>query len=1128
MNKQSPQPKPRNSTGLTRSSTSLQEHGEAFGSHTYVQRETVGGFNYPGSRDPVRTVLESPGQPLDAATRYFMEPRFGRDFSDVRVHTDAQAAESAKSLNALAYTVGPHVVFGVGRYETCSSSGRGLLAHELVHVAQQSKGSFSTVPTQLSISNSGEAEADAVGHLVGAGGHTSEHIRNHVPPAVARKASPEEIASKRFGESLRRIQDLLSYGILDWVITDAEATEAFQILKAMSPEERNRAFKKIRLDRLTSNLPEKFQPELAKMMADSGGEQTVLAEVKSILTYQFFDLIGSVSEAEAKQALGLLEALPEDKRDRVLDRIPREKRRRLHDALPPKGRERFLQMWGQKEDRKAKHQLEMFRKIERGEQFLMRVLLKDTKEPLEAFAREGTSVDVNEDGDVYYAPFEALVSIAGRTREEAERRLAAELTDKVKVPLLVELKPRPPGFTEDYFEAAPPPKRAAAGVPTAAPKPAPEPDPLFERKQEFRMMIAQEGRRLQEQYKLLQKNPKDEHLRKNYENDVDAFNRFYAWFEKNENSPFLLKFKPPELLGKFRVEATVQAIKDSVVKKISEEKEAKIYPPETAQARMRKIDEFQNLAFSLRGESARRFPYRIPVSSEGVDILVTGDPARQAVLDQIANELMGWSREHSLDDNYVTVDPRDILLYVLKSGYSDALRATDKEPLQSEVIDRHEIVWGKVLESFGKTVATGLLAIAIVGAAVGLGLPGAIALIILGAVAAITAGIKYLERRKEIEEKGYDVPIPITAVQAAGDAIGVSQLIEGITGERLGIDERLKSAERSEKLGEGGGGVALLLFGSRAFRFGQGAGRTLRLSSSPAVPETLEGVPLKDLGGEFEDVKFPTKPVQNTNPGPVEAGARAALPERLRVGFDRWMEGIRTRNPHIDVDRVLQKMTQDKIEAISKKPAEDYYNQLAKAEQTAKAQAQAKPRSAGDPLRPILKHVEWRNGVTIHYEKIPPSEVEIAHAGEIQARTGEPVHLFGDTPSGKTYPAIDGTIGEPPRPLQLKDLADPSYLKVHASDAFEAAAKHGYDKVEVHLRVKGSTIAEIKVAWEGKPGHPRGAEIGWETKLSMARAKLPLARLVIEGKDGVWIVEAPPSSPNLPGVLVPAPKEKQH
>src|SRR5437868_12070673 len=64
----------------------------------------------------VHDVLASPGRSLDAGTRAFMEPRFGQDFSGVRVHTDERAAESARSVNALAYTVGRDVVFGTGQY----------------------------------------------------------------------------------------------------------------------------------------------------------------------------------------------------------------------------------------------------------------------------------------------------------------------------------------------------------------------------------------------------------------------------------------------------------------------------------------------------------------------------------------------------------------------------------------------------------------------------------------------------------------------------------------------------------------------------------------------------------------------------------------------------------------------------------------------------------------------------------------------------------------------------------------------------------------------------------------------------------------------------------------------------
>ena len=80
------------------------------------------------------------GQPLDDSTRADMETSLGHDFSDVRVHTDSTADQSAKGINANAYTVGNEVVFGAGHFSPESSSGRETLAHELTHVVQQRSG----------------------------------------------------------------------------------------------------------------------------------------------------------------------------------------------------------------------------------------------------------------------------------------------------------------------------------------------------------------------------------------------------------------------------------------------------------------------------------------------------------------------------------------------------------------------------------------------------------------------------------------------------------------------------------------------------------------------------------------------------------------------------------------------------------------------------------------------------------------------------------------------------------------------------------------------------------------------------------------------------------------------------
>ena len=101
-----------------------------------LQRSSASSSDTATAPPIVHDVLNSPGRSLDAATRNFMEPRFGHDFSDVRVHTDARAAESAHAVNARAYTVGNHIAFGTAQYSG-NDEGHRLLAHELSHVIQQ-------------------------------------------------------------------------------------------------------------------------------------------------------------------------------------------------------------------------------------------------------------------------------------------------------------------------------------------------------------------------------------------------------------------------------------------------------------------------------------------------------------------------------------------------------------------------------------------------------------------------------------------------------------------------------------------------------------------------------------------------------------------------------------------------------------------------------------------------------------------------------------------------------------------------------------------------------------------------------------------------------------------------------
>lgn len=132
----------------------------------------------------VHDVLRTSGSPLPSAVRADMEHRLGHDLAHVRIHTDSAAAESARAVDASAYTVGSHVVFGIGQFSPSSPGGHQLLAHELAHVAQQRRASVDS-PRRLRVSDPSdraEREADAFGHAAQAAS----------PPIVAEQAQDSQ------------------------------------------------------------------------------------------------------------------------------------------------------------------------------------------------------------------------------------------------------------------------------------------------------------------------------------------------------------------------------------------------------------------------------------------------------------------------------------------------------------------------------------------------------------------------------------------------------------------------------------------------------------------------------------------------------------------------------------------------------------------------------------------------------------------------------------------------------------------------------------------------------------------------------------------------------------------------
>ena len=157
--------------------------------------------------DSVHRVLRSPGRPLDTAARSFFEPRFGHDFSAVRVHVGADATASVRAVNARAFTVGSDLVFGPGEYAPDTARGRHLMAHELTHVLQQggggprgsAPGDAPSLQPKLTINEPGdryEQEADRVADEVLRLSETDLPITGvttrRAQPALRRKAAARD------------------------------------------------------------------------------------------------------------------------------------------------------------------------------------------------------------------------------------------------------------------------------------------------------------------------------------------------------------------------------------------------------------------------------------------------------------------------------------------------------------------------------------------------------------------------------------------------------------------------------------------------------------------------------------------------------------------------------------------------------------------------------------------------------------------------------------------------------------------------------------------------------------------------------------------------------------------------
>ena len=180
----------------------------------------------------VGKVIGSAGRALDASARAYMEPRFGRDFSRVRVHCDAEAAESARSIDALAYTSGQHIAFGAGGYAPATAAGRKLLAHELAHTIQQNGASGASAVRRRRI-----PDAANLTSILPAGGtdlaaHEEGLVRlihsawNELSAAAQMKVRTDAAVFGIAGPTEALLFDALAKGTRDQILKFAEAVRA--------------------------------------------------------------------------------------------------------------------------------------------------------------------------------------------------------------------------------------------------------------------------------------------------------------------------------------------------------------------------------------------------------------------------------------------------------------------------------------------------------------------------------------------------------------------------------------------------------------------------------------------------------------------------------------------------------------------------------------------------------------------------------------------------------------------------------------------------------------------------------------------------------------------------------------
>jgi hypothetical protein len=185
-----------------------------------LQRQADDSFQASHSLERCLAGRQGGGRPLPDEVRSFMESRFNADFSPVRVHTDSEAVQMNRELNAQAFTNGNDVYFGAGRYDPHNTAGKRLLAHELTHVVQQNNGS---VPAQV-------IQLDPLDDI--------RDELHRMPPPTTREATREERQAiwerrERLRRAFRSIDPLEAGSIYNRLVTRREGDEISMLFHDM-------------------------------------------------------------------------------------------------------------------------------------------------------------------------------------------------------------------------------------------------------------------------------------------------------------------------------------------------------------------------------------------------------------------------------------------------------------------------------------------------------------------------------------------------------------------------------------------------------------------------------------------------------------------------------------------------------------------------------------------------------------------------------------------------------------------------------------------------------------------------------------------------------------------------------